>query len=660
MCRCSRVSDRALAGPLIALWSLGSLLAGLVYGAYGHRITPVTAYERGMLVLPLVTLPLALAGSFAAMVPLALLAGVAIAPMLTAANQLIGDVAPPGALTEAYTWPTTALVIGVTAGNAASGAVVEAYDWRAAFVLAARRRRRRVLVAGRSPADARAGRAALRRSARRPSPTPAGGRRWQKSRRSGARRGGGRARSAGRRRACRTARRSRALADVARGSGPAASQCAPWMTHGTTCSRRQKTARRSPAGSSARNPSSGSTPSPHQLHGSLVIAPEAIGADGAGAAAGISCARWPIAPRSSSSRATRPARSCSSRRSACSTRRLRPGARAAPLRFVARAAAARRQRRRARRRARRCARPATASRRRRSRPKARDDVGSPNRLLREAVGGKVIIRTGRRIPGITPIAGVHHPISIVRMAVDDAYGAKESREGEPGSADEIAFRTERIIALRLPRRRRVRVPPGARHGRARLRRPEVDRLARLRGDAQGGDGRRGRAPPRRPLPAGPDRRDLRGPDRRRRRRPARRPGAQPRRRLPERPRDADVRLDRRRGVRAAGLRRRPTRRRSRWPRPRTGPRPRSRARTSRTRWRCSSPARRCSTTRAQRASPDAQRASRAIYESVLEATAAGVRTPDLGGHASTTEFTSDVVERVRTKIDVWSSLGTAV
>jgi len=56
--------------------------------------------------------------------------------------------------------------------------------------------------------------------------------------------------------------------------------------------------------------------------------------------------------------------------------------------------------------------------------------------------------------------------------------------------------------------------------------------------------------------------------------------------------------------------------------------------------------------------PGAARASRAVYESVLEATASGVRTPDLGGHASTTEFTDDVIARVRTKIDVWSSLGT--
>src|SRR6266550_1180331 len=75
-------------------------------------------------------------------------------------------------------------------------------------------------------------------------------------------------------------------------------------------------------------------------------------------------------------------------------------------------------------------------------PEARDDVGSPNRILREEIGGKVIVRTGRRIPGVVPLGGVHAPISIVRMAVGDAYGATEWREGE--GADEVAFRTERI------------------------------------------------------------------------------------------------------------------------------------------------------------------------------------------------------------------------
>src|SRR5215212_7741630 len=75
-------------------------------------------------------------------------------------------------------------------------------------------------------------------------------------------------------------------------------------------------------------------------------------------------------------------------------------------------------------------------------PEGAGDVGSPNRILREQIGGRVIVRTGRRIPGVVPLGGVHAPISVVRMAVGDAYGAKEWREGE-GDA-EVAFRTERI------------------------------------------------------------------------------------------------------------------------------------------------------------------------------------------------------------------------
>src|SRR5918992_438737 len=74
-------------------------------------------------------------------------------------------------------------------------------------------------------------------------------------------------------------------------------------------------------------------------------------------------------------------------------------------------------------------------------PEGADDVGSPNRIIREEIGGKVIVRTGRRIPGVVPLGGVHAPISVVRMAVGDAYGAKEWREGD--GEDEVAFRTER-------------------------------------------------------------------------------------------------------------------------------------------------------------------------------------------------------------------------
>jgi isocitrate dehydrogenase (NAD+) len=77
-------------------------------------------------------------------------------------------------------------------------------------------------------------------------------------------------------------------------------------------------------------------------------------------------------------------------------------------------------------------------------PERIGDVGSPNRILREGVGGSVIVRTGRRIPGVSPLAPVVHPIVVVRMAVGDAYGAAEHRTGTPGGPDEQAYRTERI------------------------------------------------------------------------------------------------------------------------------------------------------------------------------------------------------------------------
>jgi isocitrate/isopropylmalate dehydrogenase len=78
-------------------------------------------------------------------------------------------------------------------------------------------------------------------------------------------------------------------------------------------------------------------------------------------------------------------------------------------------------------------------------PEIKGDVGSPNRILREEMNAHVILRTGRRIPGVMPTAsGVHAPITVVRMAREDAYGAKEWREGEPGALDERAFRTEKI------------------------------------------------------------------------------------------------------------------------------------------------------------------------------------------------------------------------
>ena len=75
-------------------------------------------------------------------------------------------------------------------------------------------------------------------------------------------------------------------------------------------------------------------------------------------------------------------------------------------------------------------------------PETKGDVGSPNAIVRKAIDGKVILRIGRALPNVTPVAGITHPIAVVRMAVGDAYEAKEWREGE--GDQEVAYRTERI------------------------------------------------------------------------------------------------------------------------------------------------------------------------------------------------------------------------
>jgi isocitrate dehydrogenase (NAD+) len=59
---------------------------------------------------------------------------------------------------------------------------------------------------------------------------------------------------------------------------------------------------------------------------------------------------------------------------------------------------------------------------------------------------------------------------------------------------------------------------------------------------------------------------------------------------------------------------------------------------------------------ADRHGPQAEVCSRAIRDAVMETVASGTKTPDLGGHAGTTEFTTAVLERVRTQVEAASPL----
>jgi MFS family permease len=144
--------SRAAAGALMAAWAAGSGLGGLAYGGREHASAPGPRWVRLAIVFPLCSIPLVLAPSIAAMAPLAVIAGLCLAPYMAAANQLVGDVAPPGAVTEAFAWPITAIGLGAAAGSAAAGAIAQTWGWRPGFaaVVAAGTATALIALAGRA------------------------------------------------------------------------------------------------------------------------------------------------------------------------------------------------------------------------------------------------------------------------------------------------------------------------------------------------------------------------------------------------------------------------------------------------------------------------------------------------------------------------------
>ncbi|HET8979726.1 MAG TPA: isocitrate/isopropylmalate family dehydrogenase [Solirubrobacteraceae bacterium] len=289
-------------------------------------------------------------------------------------------------------------------------------------------------------------------------------------------------------------------------------------------------------------------------------------------------------------------------------------------------------------------------------PEGAGDVGSPNRILRERVDGKVIVRTGRRLPGVAPIAGVYHPISVVRMAVEDAYGAAERREGDAGAVDEVAFRTERITrstcqavaeyAFRAAARMGARVYGGPKWtvspvyegmlkeemDAAAARHPEIAYQPVLI-DATYAGLLSGATDVPLVIPAlnrdGDCLSDLVLPMF------GSIAGAESVLLAFDETYDTTVAMAEAPHGTAPALLGKDL----------ANPLAMILAGGALLRH------------AADRHGSACDRASRAIYEGTLETIASGTKTPDLGGSAGTTDFTSAVVERVRTKLDVWSSLG---
>ncbi len=131
------VGAAALSGVLLAIYSFGSAVGGLIYGAL-HLHLP--ADRQLPLILAAMALPLALQALTASpwtLATLAFLGGTLIAPVFALTAMLVTSIAPPRYATEAFTWLSTCIVSGVGAGSAIGGRLLEGPGYPAVLAGAA-------------------------------------------------------------------------------------------------------------------------------------------------------------------------------------------------------------------------------------------------------------------------------------------------------------------------------------------------------------------------------------------------------------------------------------------------------------------------------------------------------------------------------------------
>lgn len=124
----------ALGGVFLSLTAVGSLAAGVVFGAVDAKLPPRRLLTVTTGVLALGAVPLAFAGSPLVMGFLAVVAGIAIAPALITGSTLLESLAPKGSLSEGFSWLTSAGAVGIASGTAVGGRLADAGFARSAWV----------------------------------------------------------------------------------------------------------------------------------------------------------------------------------------------------------------------------------------------------------------------------------------------------------------------------------------------------------------------------------------------------------------------------------------------------------------------------------------------------------------------------------------------
>ncbi|MCR6032091.1 MFS transporter [Nocardioides sp. zg-579] len=127
--------NEAYAGGLLAVWALGSLVAGFVTGAVAWKRGPAVRVRWGAFAMACAMAPLYFVDTVWLMGVVLLAGGLAIAPTLVATMSLTERVVPGSRLTEGMAIMQTGLVAGVAPGATISGFVVDHQGASAAYLV---------------------------------------------------------------------------------------------------------------------------------------------------------------------------------------------------------------------------------------------------------------------------------------------------------------------------------------------------------------------------------------------------------------------------------------------------------------------------------------------------------------------------------------------
>lgn len=126
----------AMAGFLVALYSVASATAVMFYGTRQPRRSLWAVHALLSSALVVAALPIIVSSELAAVFAATAIAGLPVAPLISTRNQLIRETAPPGTEAEAFTWPLTALVCGLSLGAGVGGQLIQAGSWRTPILAA--------------------------------------------------------------------------------------------------------------------------------------------------------------------------------------------------------------------------------------------------------------------------------------------------------------------------------------------------------------------------------------------------------------------------------------------------------------------------------------------------------------------------------------------